>query len=290
MRTGSCRSGCTVSGSDLVLRDDSAPVGAEFAEAAKAIARLGSEHDVDSLREVTAETTARAKYFERKHHMEAAIACARLRILAELELGEFLLDGEALPELIDAERMRIQAVAVARRRGMLESVLAGAEPSALLTTNGLYRALSSKGALSVPGGCLKAAFAAAGTTKGTVARLTGVTPKTVQRLCEHTDSKTVFWVNARLVAEFLGVNPSSLPAARTRHPGRHRRYWLRRQARLTGGRWDETYSRFRRCLDEFARVAGEGREWDEAYAHFYELEKMIAKGMRRDGLEGRRAA
>lgn len=49
----------------------------------------------------------------------------------------------------------------------------------------------------------------------------------------------------------------------------------------TGGRWDECYSRFRRCLDEFQRVAPNTEtRWDDAYAHFYALEQAIGKAMR----------
>lgn len=121
-----------------------------------------------------------------------------------------------------------------------------------------------------------------GTGTNAVAQAVGVSNMTIRKIRqgEHTTS---WWLAKRLAAH-LDIDLTTLPGALQRRPkttSSHR--WVKRQRKLTGGRWDECYSRFRLFLDEFQRVAPTNNpRYSEAYEHARALEEAIGRRMMRE--------
>lgn len=265
-----------------------------------AIAELVQEGDSDRLADTRAQADAHRLYEERAGAIDRAQVFAQIKLLAEAGLGALSFDdyptlavgsypdgvkiGPHLLPVVTVKRWRI--LAHAQERGVLLKIVSQlVDADVGLGTHAVAEACSRHGVSGVPGATMTKLV-----KRETLKRGLNIRDVTAQvglhESALYNPALVMRWDNAKLIAEKLGVNPLGLPfAARKRKVTRSKRRWLRRERVKTGGRWDETYSRFRRCLDEFQRVAGEGVEWDPAYEHFYALEEIIGRSMKREVIE-----
>jgi hypothetical protein len=266
-------------------------------KAEASIASLVEERDAEQLSDVRSAADAQRLFEERSGANERAVVFAKIKLLAEAGLGALTFidyptlradfkypDGVRIgKETIrpnTARRWRL--LAHAQERGLLLPViddLSAAEQP--LGTAAVADECGRRGVAGVPAKILvKKLREKAALNQVTLAHLAqqvGIPQKMI-----YEKKRIVRWENAKALAEALGVDPLELPLARQQRQVTRKRLWLKRERKKTGGRWDETYSRFRRCLDEFASVAGEGHQWDEAYQHFYALEEIIGRAMKRE--------
>lgn len=280
---------------------DLVPVNGDLAEAeagqlAAAIAELGAQGDAVRLKEVSEEIDARvaawAVYRRRGDVIDAMGRGMWLRCLAEAELGSIHLRGD-WPEDLAISRPEVvywRALAIAQKRGVFDAIVRDAIREERFSGRALHPLIVDRGVLGVPRGALQKAFERSPLSMAEVHRRSGKSYNTLVSLVKNpsetttaTRRSTIQWLVAARVAEVLNVEPTMLPLARRKHAtGRRRRGWVHRQRKLTGGRWDDSYVRFRAALDAFAKVAGEAAIWDEAYEHWYALERTIAGAMKRE--------
>lgn len=277
-----------MSSTDLVLvNGDLAEAEAE--QLAAAIEKLGQDGDAVGLKQVAGEIDARVQYFKRQELGDAIARGIRLKALAEAEMGALLLRGEWPDDLSvsDNERSLWQAFAVGRRRGALEKAVTGTIEAETFSSTAIYLELRRSGALYVPNGALREAFESSGLSVAEVARRAGVGWDAVRALVgcssRYPRGGGLSFRRSEPIARALGIEPTTLPQHTRSVVGRSKQYrFLRRQALPTGGRWDDAYLKFRAALQAYAKVAGEGARYDDAYGHWYALEKSISSSMRID--------
>jgi hypothetical protein len=260
------------------------------------IASLVEAREAEELSEVRSAADAQRLFEERSGAGERMLVFTKIKLLAEAGLGALtFIDYPALradfkyPDGVKVGKEKIppstarrwRTLAHAQERGLLLGIIdelaAHDQP---LGTGNVADECGRRGVAGVQAKTLvkilrdKAKLS--NVTLGHLAHQVGIPQKML-----YEKQRIVRWENAKRLAEALDVDPLILPPARQKRTTKRQRLWLRRERRLTGGRWDETYSRFRRCLDEFAAVAGEGEQWNEAYEHFYALEEIIGRAMKR---------
>lgn len=256
-------------------------------EADERLVDLAAQGDVAGLREIGDQAAAYQEYEQRQGFKRRADYYGSLKVLAEAQLGG--LPNLGIPGLSPRLLDTWQLLATGRDRGVLASTMKEIAEGQDITTSAVANELQRRGVRYVPNKPLRKAFDLAhkrdGLTLDELGSRTGRSGQQVSQQLGRCNSsaghrRTVIgYRNALPLARELGVELSELPLAplKKRRRRRRRRLPLRR---LTGGRWDETYSRLRKTLDEFGAVAGEGEEWDEAYAHFYALEEIVGKAMK----------
>lgn len=267
-----------------------------------AIAELVQDGDAARLVDARSQADAYRLYEQRTGAIDRAHMFAQIKLLAEAGLGALSFEdyptlavdgypdgvkiGPEVVPVVTAKRWRI--LAHAQERGVLLKIIRELADSDIgLGTHAVSDACSRRGVSGVPGAAVVKLVKRETMERGLSIREVAVEAG-LNEAALYNPAEVMRWENAKLIAEKLGANPLGLPfAARKRKPIPRARRWLRRERVKTGGRWDETYSRFRRCLDEFQRVAGEGTEWDSAYEHFYALEEIVGRAMKRDVIEPR---
>lgn len=266
----------------------------------RALPALAADGNTDALLSIARDAGPASILLRKRELDDEANRLVRLKCEAEAELG--LLETTVdIPMTRPGEGERRKQLAVAKERGVLSVIMDMAVGD--LTTDFVLISLRRQGYSRVPVAATKAAleqwarkkgkrWSPSGRgqpTKGTLSIDAGAAelglPSSSLRaaLGRPKAEGTIRWGNAKLIAEGIGIDPASWPPA----PGayrkkRLRKRWLRRRLAPTGGRWDECYSRFRKCLDEFQRLApNTDTRWDDAYAHFYALNAEIERAVRK---------
>lgn len=244
---------------------------------------------------------AQQLYEIHRGYVASANALARLKVKCEAAIG--FLDVEEIPRLRNAApliinevtiqphlRHRWRVLAIGLDRGALDEIFDDLEAiGEEVTTYKVQRHLHRKGVLRVPNSALKDGIARGVAKHGTRKQLAaeiGIPAKSLEYTFAGHNTTSSWWI-AKRIAVALGENADGLPRVNQKasHKTRKKRLFLKRQRKLTGGRWDECYSRYRLFLDEFQRVADAANpRWDRAYDTAYSMEDIIGRQMKKEAL------
>ena len=280
---------------DLIpaVRDSGGIVGADEALpdlelAARYVDRLVEGADENALHNLRNQADAVRLYEQRSKNLESANHFARLKLLAEAGLGELSLGRDpALPTGTPIAVRNWRTVAIGHKRGVLTSTCdAFVATGRTITTTRVARTLERKGWTYIDAEAIQKVIddrvAHDQISRAQLARQLGFYPT------EFYPRKNLHrrqWPQGVRLATALGVDPVSFPPkASRRRPRRDGRpWWLVRERKRSGGKWDRAYGYFRQCLDQFQQLApNHDPRWDEAYEHLYAIEQIIGRQLAKD--------
>lgn len=283
---------------EIARRDDDPAVA--VAESKRRLRELAATGDVEALQGIAVDAGAANVLLRKRGYDAEANAVMRLKIEAEAEIGILWKDGAPVDFANRAQQDRMCGFAIGVERGVLSEILDEPED---ITMAWVRSTLQARGYYAVPVASTAAALEAWAAAKGAkwrrgrggrpggcitisaTARDFGVHPNTLGKALGHRENQRVKWEVAKQIADAIGVDALAFPPApSSMRIQRRRNRWLKRQLKPSGGRWDECYSRLRKTLDEFQRLApNQDVRWDEAYSHFYALNAAIESAVRNDG-------